>query len=78
MPKQKSVTGFDGLGASTWLSYQLTTLRQPLQHMALASVKMLGGLIGQNGAGPEMAVFLPPRSRARPPASALLREHNGI
>jgi DNA-binding LacI/PurR family transcriptional regulator len=57
VPEQMSVTGFDGIGAGAWLSYRLTTLRQPLQHMALASVEMLSGLIDDHGAGPERRVF---------------------
>ncbi|MEO7496200.1 MAG: LacI family DNA-binding transcriptional regulator [Massilia sp.] len=57
VPGQLSVTGFDGIPSSAWLSYNLTTLRQPLQQMALASVEMLNGLIGQGDSGPERRVF---------------------
>jgi DNA-binding LacI/PurR family transcriptional regulator len=57
VPGQLSVTGFDGIAPSSWLSYQLTTLRQPIQNMALASAEMLTGLINSDSAGPERRVF---------------------
>lgn len=59
VPGELSITGFDGIAPSSWLSYNLTTLRQPIQHMALASAEMLTGLIG-SGSGsacPERRVF---------------------
>ena len=57
VPGQLSVTGFDGIAPSAWLSYNLTTLRQPIQNMALASAEMLTGLINSDSACPERRVF---------------------
>jgi DNA-binding LacI/PurR family transcriptional regulator len=57
VPGQLSVTGFDGIAPASWLSYNLTTLRQPMRQMAQATVEMLVGLIGFGGSGPERRVF---------------------
>jgi DNA-binding LacI/PurR family transcriptional regulator len=57
VPKQISVVGFDGVSPSTWMSYRLTTLRQPVQQMADAAVSMLLDRIGQPEAPPEKRVF---------------------
>ncbi|AXA90894.1 LacI family DNA-binding transcriptional regulator [Massilia sp. YMA4] len=45
VPGQLSVAGFDAVEPSNWLSYNLTTLRQPVQHMAQAAADLLAGLI---------------------------------
>jgi DNA-binding LacI/PurR family transcriptional regulator len=52
-----SVTGFDGIAPSAWLSYNLTTSRQPVRQMAQATADMLVGLLGAGGNGPERRVF---------------------
>jgi DNA-binding LacI/PurR family transcriptional regulator len=57
VPGQLSVTGFDGIAPASWLSYKLTTLRQPVRQMAQATAEMLVGLIGSGGSGPERRVF---------------------
>ena len=57
VPAKLSVAGFDGVEPSTWLSYNLTTLRQPVQQMAQAAADMLTALIGNPGAEPEKRVF---------------------
>ena len=57
VPTKLSVAGFDGVEPSTWLSYNLTTLRQPVQKMAQAAADMLTALIGNPGAEPEKRVF---------------------
>ena len=57
VPGQLSITGFDGAAQAGWLSYNLTTLRQPVQTMTQAASDMLSGLIHRNGAGPERRVF---------------------
>lgn len=57
VPRMLSVTGFDGVGQASWLSYNLTTLRQPLQLMTAAASDMLAGLIRDKPAGPERRVF---------------------
>jgi DNA-binding LacI/PurR family transcriptional regulator len=45
VPGRLSVTGFDGIAASSWISYNLTTMRQPLLNMAQAAAEMLVGLV---------------------------------
>lgn len=57
VPAKLSVVGFDGVEPSTWLSYNLTTLRQPVQIMAQATVELLTGLIANPDAEPEKRVF---------------------
>jgi DNA-binding LacI/PurR family transcriptional regulator len=57
VPGQLSVTGFDGIAPASWLSYNLTTLRQPVRQMAQATAEMLVSLIGSGGGGPERRVF---------------------
>jgi DNA-binding LacI/PurR family transcriptional regulator len=52
-----SVVGFDGVEPSTWLSYNLTTLRQPVQMMAQAAADMLMALIAKPDSSPEKRVF---------------------
>lgn len=41
VPEQLSVVGFDGVGASRWSSYDLTTVRQPVGRMTEAAVSMI-------------------------------------
>lgn len=57
VPSKLSIAGFDGVEPSTWLSYNLTTLRQPVQIMAQAAVELLTGLIANPDAEPEKRVF---------------------
>jgi DNA-binding LacI/PurR family transcriptional regulator len=57
VPGQLSVTGFDGITAAGWLSYNLTTLRQPVRQMAQATAEMLVGLIGADKPCAERRVF---------------------
>lgn len=57
VPSKVSIAGFDGVEPSTWLSYNLTTLRQPVQIMAQAAVELLTGLIANPDAEPEKRVF---------------------
>lgn len=57
VPRSLSVTGFDGVAQASWLSYNLTTLRQPMQVMTAAASAMLTGLIADKGACPERRVF---------------------
>ena len=57
VPGKLSIAGFDGVEPSTWLSYNLTTLRQPVQIMAQATVELLTGLIANPEAEPEKRVF---------------------
>lgn len=57
VPGQLSVTGFDGIAASTWIGYNLTTLRQPLHNMAQAAAELLASLVGGTSTGPERRTF---------------------
>ena len=57
VPAKLSVAGFDGVEPSTWLSYNLTTLRQPVHEMAQAAADMLTSLIGNPDAVHEKRVF---------------------
>ena len=57
VPAKLSVVGFDGVEPSRWLSYDLTTLRQPVQMMAKATADMLTGLIANPDAAAEKRVF---------------------
>jgi DNA-binding LacI/PurR family transcriptional regulator len=41
VPEQIAVVGFDGIGAASWLSYDLTTIVQPVERMVKAAVSML-------------------------------------
>ena len=41
VPEDLSVVGFDGVRASRWHSYQLTTIRQPLDMMNKAATEIL-------------------------------------
>lgn len=60
VPGQLSVAGFDAVEPSNWLSYNLTTLRQPMPKMAAAAADLLGGLIDHpdaDGSQAERRVF---------------------
>lgn len=57
VPGKLSIAGFDGVEPSTWLSYNLTTLRQPVQKMAQAAADMLTSIIGNPDTHPEKRVF---------------------
>ncbi len=57
VPGQLSITGFDGVEQASWLSYRLTTVRQPVQHMTLAAADMLMAAIRGNHNGAERRVF---------------------
>ncbi|MBT8142082.1 MAG: LacI family DNA-binding transcriptional regulator [Gammaproteobacteria bacterium] len=41
IPQQIAVVGFDGVNAASWISYDLTTVVQPVQRMVEAAVNML-------------------------------------
>ena len=57
VPGQMSVAGFDAVEPSNWLSYNLTTLRQPIQEMAIAAADLLAGVIDRRETQPERRVF---------------------
>ncbi len=41
VPEQVAVVGFDGVASSKWMSYNLTTVVQPVERMVAAAVNML-------------------------------------
>jgi DNA-binding LacI/PurR family transcriptional regulator len=57
VPEQLSVAGFDAVEPSNWLSYNLTTLRQPMQKMAAAAANLLCAVIDSRETEIERRVF---------------------
>lgn len=57
VPEQLSVVGFDGVYASNWNSYDLTTIRQPVNQLAKAAVDILVERIENPGTAPEKRVL---------------------
>jgi DNA-binding LacI/PurR family transcriptional regulator len=57
VPGQLSVAGFDAVEPSNWISYNLTTLRQPMPKMAAAAADLLCARIAQHDTGTERRVF---------------------
>ncbi|MGO4377828.1 LacI family DNA-binding transcriptional regulator [Pseudoduganella sp. RAF53_2] len=60
VPGRMSIVGFDAVEPASWASYKLTTLRQPIQKMALSAADLLCTLIESEATGaPESRVFAP-------------------
>ena len=57
VPGQLSVAGFDAVEPSNWLSYNLTTLRQPMPKMAGAAASLLCAIIDRHETQVERRVF---------------------
>jgi DNA-binding LacI/PurR family transcriptional regulator len=57
VPEDVSVVGFDGIGAASWTSFDLTTIRQPVRRMTNAAVSMLMELIEDPTLPPEKRLF---------------------
>jgi DNA-binding LacI/PurR family transcriptional regulator len=57
VPGQLSVAGFDAVEPSNWLSYNLTTLRQPMPKMATAAADLLCTVIDSHETLAERRVF---------------------
>lgn len=57
VPDKLSVVGFDGVGPSTWSSYRLTTIRQPVQRMAEAALTLLMDRVANPKLPPEKRVL---------------------
>lgn len=72
VPRQMSVVGFDALEASTWLSYKLTTLHQPIRTMALAAADILAAMIDKRDGQIEHRVM---RAQFVEGATARLHSH---
>lgn len=57
VPRELSVVGFDGVAPARWSSYDLTTVRQPVDRMTEAAVSMLLERIEDRTLGPERRLF---------------------
>ena len=57
VPKALSIVGFDGVAPATWLSYEVTTIRQPVGRMTEAAVTMLLERIEDPELPPEVRTF---------------------
>ena len=57
IPNDMSVVGFDGIASSSWQSYQITTIRQPVEQLVKAAVEMLLEHIENSDAPPEARVL---------------------
>ena len=57
VPDDLSVVGFDGVGPAQWESYNLTTIRQPVDRMTSAAVSMILERIEQPDLPPEKRSF---------------------
>ena len=57
VPEKLSVVGFDGVGPSTWSSYRLTTIRQPVRLMAEAALTLLMDRVENPSLPPEKRVL---------------------
>jgi DNA-binding LacI/PurR family transcriptional regulator len=57
IPDKLSVVGFDGVGPSTWSSYRLTTIRQPVERMAEAALRLLMDRVANPELPPEKRVL---------------------
>ncbi len=57
VPGKISVVGFDGVGPSVWSAYRLTTVRQPLERMAEATITLLMDRVDNPSLPPEKRVL---------------------
>ena len=57
VPDDLSVVGFDGVGPARWISYDLTTVRQPVGRMTEAAVSMVLERVGRTDLPPEKRTF---------------------
>jgi len=57
IPNDMSVVGFDGYASSSWSSYQVTTIKQPLEQLVKAAVDMLIERIENPESPPEARVL---------------------
>lgn len=56
IPRDLSVTGFDGIASSAWLCYNLTTMRLPIAEMALATADLFAAMMAGT-AEPQQRIF---------------------
>ena len=56
-PNDMSVVGFDGIASASWLSYQITTIKQPVEKLVKASIEILLDHIENPDSPPESRVL---------------------
>jgi DNA-binding LacI/PurR family transcriptional regulator len=59
VPARVAVTGFDGTVAGRFATPHLTTVRQPMEEVGRAAVRILGGLLDGSGGYPNEYDYLP-------------------
>jgi DNA-binding LacI/PurR family transcriptional regulator len=57
IPRDLSIVGFDGVAPAGWVSYQLSTVRQPVRRMTEAAVSMVLERIDDKTLSPEVRTF---------------------
>lgn len=57
VPDDVAVAGFDGIEASRWLSHDIASVDQPVEHMARAAVEMMAQRIADPGLVVERRLF---------------------
>lgn len=57
IPQDLSIVGFDGTAPATWLSYRVTSIRQPVRRMTAAAVAMLAERIENKTVTAERRLF---------------------
>ncbi|MEW6999140.1 LacI family DNA-binding transcriptional regulator [Colwelliaceae bacterium BS250] len=57
IPNDMSVVGFDGISPASWFTYQLTTVKQPMEQLTKAAVDMLIERIENPDSSPESRVL---------------------
>jgi LacI family transcriptional regulator len=57
VPGELSIVGFDDISLAGWESFRLTTVRQPIAHMAHEAARALVARIGGDDAPPRRVVF---------------------
>jgi DNA-binding LacI/PurR family transcriptional regulator len=57
IPDDLSIVGFDGTGPASWMSYRVTSIRQPIRRMTDAAVAMLTERIADSSMPPEHRLF---------------------
>ncbi len=59
IPADLMIAGFDDMAAAAWQSYDLTTVRPPVEHIVLAAVDLLAAQIEKGSAPPSSSKLMP-------------------
>ena len=59
IPDDLMITGFDDIPAAAWRSYDLTTVRQPVEQIVPAAVALLAGQINKESVPPVTSELIP-------------------